>query len=119
MTALAVGVGRRTDVWSLRGRATIDKRSPVRCFLVISATGAWSAEVDTFTLAADVDLLFFADQGGEFCGPATVARSRADSDPIRACTELVGTGPMLIAESGDAELEAGPNADVFDGEVVE
>lgn len=118
MTALTAGVGRRTDVWNIRGRATIDKRQPVQCFLSISATGAWSAELDTFTLAGDVDLMFTSNEGGDFCGPATVARSRADSEPLRAFTELIGTGPLLIAVPGDAELE-GVDADVVDGEVVE
>ncbi len=105
--------------WVVLGKASIDERPPADCTLTINPNGSWCAELSTFTLAGDVDLIFTSVQGGQFCGPATVLRSRADSDPLRAVTELLGTGPLLIAVPGDAELEAGPGGDVLNGEVVE
>lgn len=104
--------------WAVYGTAAIDQRPPVGCILTVQSNGSWCAELSTFTLAGDVDLMFVSDAGGHFCGPATVARSRADSEPLRATTELIGAGPLLIAVPGDAELE-GVDVDVLDGEVVE
>jgi hypothetical protein len=103
--------------WVVFGKASIDERQPADCTLTIHPNGSWCADLSTFTLAGDADLMFTSVQGGQFCGPATVLRSRADSDPLRAVTELLGTGPLLVAVPGDAELGSG--TDVLDGEVVE
>jgi len=89
-----------TAAWTIYGRAAIDGRGPVGCVLTIRTDGVWSAEVSTFTLADTVDLLFASDSGGRFCGPAFVARSRVDSDPLRAVTELTCTGPLLVIAPG-------------------
>lgn len=101
--------------WCVNGQAKIDERRPVPCVLVVRSDGTWSAEVATFTLAGNVDLFLISDSGGHFCGPAEVARSRADTDPLRAFTELVGSGPLLVVAPQTApEL---PEAYV-EGEVV-
>ena len=102
--------------WALRGQATIDGRPPSPAALRVNPDGTWTAEVYTFTFAGELDLFFVSEQGGHFCGPTFVERSRADSHPIRAITELRGTGPLLVVAPARAEL---PADEVIDAEVVE
>lgn len=115
MTALAVPSA--TTTWWLRGWAQIDERPPSPCTLGIASDGTWTAEVATFTLAGELDLLFTSSEGGQFCGPATVARSRADSYPLAMVTDLVGAGPLLVVAVDQQHLEL-PAGDMVDGEVV-
>lgn len=116
MTDLAVT---RTAVitWYVRGQAQIDERPPAPCTLSIGSDGNWTAEVAQFTLAGELDLLFTSSVGGRFCGPASVARSGADSYPFAMVTELTGTGPLLVVAAD--QHPALPAADMVDGEVVE
>lgn len=99
--------------WQVYGSATIDDRPASPCTLTVRPDGHWSAVVSTFTLAGEVELLLVGDCGGHFCGPATVVRSRADSHPLTAVTELEGSGPLLVV----APEMVGP--DVLDAEVLD
>lgn len=93
-----------TAEWTLYGRAAVDQRPPSGCALTIRADGSWVAEVATFTLAGNVDLLFTSDAGGRFCGPAFVERSRADTEPtLRGQTGLTAAGPLLVIGPGMEE----------------
>lgn len=88
------------DGWTLYGRAAIDHRGPASCTLTLHVDGTWSADLATFTLAGTCDLLFTSAAGGRFCGPAHVASSRADTEPLRAVTRLAGAGPLLVMSAG-------------------
>jgi len=102
--------------WRITGRAQIDERPPVSCALTICADGTWSATLATFTIAGQVDLFLVSDEGGHFCGPASVERSRADSYPFAMQTDLAGVGPLLVV----APESALPDLDeMLDAEVVE
>lgn len=109
-----------SEGWQVIGRAQIDERPPVAASLTICADGYWSAEVATFTLAGQVDLMFFADAGGHFCGPAFVERSKATTDhgPLQMGTLLTGNGPLLVVNPADALPEL-PSAEMVEGEVVD
>ena len=109
--------GSRAEGWAIRGQAQIDERPAAPCVLIIRLDGTWSAEVATFTLAGEVDLLFVSSEGGQFCGPAAVMRSRADSG-LAMQTELLGVGPLLVVapSMGQPELE---DEEMLEGEVVE
>jgi hypothetical protein len=112
------GTSDQMSSWRLAGKAAIDKRPPVRCDLVLRADGTWAAEIATFTLANQVDLYFTAAAGGEFCGPAFVGYSRADSAPFAMRTELIGMGPLLVVDPSTMPAVL-PAADMLDAEVVE
>jgi hypothetical protein len=104
------------DGWRLFGHASIDTRPPARCSLRIRADGTWSADLATFTLADTVDLYLTTDAGGQFCGPAFVERSRADTEPFSATTTLTGVGPLLVvAPSHRPTL---PAEEILEAEVV-
>ncbi len=75
--------------------------------------------VHSFTLAGACDLMLISAEGGQFCGPATVARSQAHSDPFAAYTELVGAGPLLVVAPSQREQLQIEDAEMVDGEVVE
>lgn len=100
------------NAWTVHGAARIGDRGPFRCVLTVRPDGRWEAEVSTFTIAAGLDLFVVTDEGGELCGPAAVAHSRADSRPLRGSTRMVGCGPLLIAWPGSADT------DVIDGDIV-
>lgn len=104
--------------WRLRGTARIDSRKPVPAVLTIRADGSWFAQVANFTFAGQVDLYFDADAGGHFCGPAFVGSSRADSAPFAMCTDLIGSGPLLVVKPDQIPL-ALPDAEMVDAEVVD
>lgn len=107
------------DGWRVHGHARIDERLGAPCVLVVRADGTWSAEVATFTLAGTVDLFLVSTEGGHFCGPADVERSRADSHPFAMRTVLRGSGPLLVVAPGTVQPEL-PSAEVIlDAEVVE
>jgi hypothetical protein len=104
--------------WRINGRATIDYRPAASCILTVRSNGTWSADLALFTLAGAAELFFVADDGGHFCGPASVARSRADSDPFAMHTRLDGAGPLLVVDPSSVlpEIEDDP---MLDGEVVD
>lgn len=105
--------------WHVRGRATIDKRPGTPCILTVNADGTWAAQLSQFTLAGDFELFLESHDGGHFMGPATVARSRADSYPLAMTTDLVGTGPLLVvAPSITKPAPEVEGAEMVDGEVV-
>lgn len=115
MTEVAIP-GAEVDGWRIAGLATIGDRPPARAVLVIRANGQWAADVAQFTFAGDLDLFFQSEAGGHFCGPATVARSRADSQPFATSTHLIGTGPLLVV--APSEVPELPDGTMVDGEVV-
>jgi hypothetical protein len=104
------------SAWQLHGTGVIDGRH-ASCTLTIGDSGSWAADLATFTMLGEVDLLFVSDAGGHFCGPASVASSRLDSDPFRAVTMLYGAGPLMIVAPGGALPEL-PDGGTLDGEVV-
>ncbi len=104
------------SAWQLTGVGIIDGRRAA-CTLTIGPGGSWAADLATFTMAGEVDLLFVSDAGGHFCGPASVVSSRIDSDPFRAATMLYGSGPLMIAAPADA-LPGLLDSGTLDGEVV-
>jgi hypothetical protein len=111
---------RAPEGWYLTGRAQIDDRPPVRADLRILPSGTWTARVATFTLAGQVDLMFVADGGGHFCGPAFVLISRANTDAgLKMGTELVGVGPLLVVDPASVLPELPPPDGMVDGEVVD
>lgn len=109
----------RVAAWRLTGQAELPHRPEAAARLTIRADGTWSAEVAQFTLLGELDLLFVADDGGHFCGPAFVERSAADdAHGVRMGTWLTGTGPLLVVNPGEALPEL-PGEAMVDGEVVE
>lgn len=108
------------DSWRIPGRGSMDDGLATAGVLWIRADGTWGAEVSMFTLGNQVDLLFESNQGGHFCGPAFVERSRVDSNVFAMRTVLTGVGPLLIVapgRTGDlAELAA---QEVIEAEEVE
>lgn len=113
---LVTTVGR--NVWRLAGHGTIDDRPPVRCTLIVRDDGNWVAELATFTFADTADLLFTSDEGGQFCGPVQVGRSRVDTYPANMRTELTGRGPLLVVSAGAAGLELPAEEEILEAEVV-
>jgi len=110
---------RRIKEWRLSGRTALPHRPPAPAWLTIRADGSWSAEVAQFTLLGELDLLFIADDGGHFCGPAFVERSAAnDAHGVRMGTWLTGTGPLLVVKPSD-DLHELLDAAMVDGEVIE
>lgn len=108
-----------TRGWRIPGLGTIDERPPVSCTLTINPDGTWAAEIATFTLAGQVDLMLQTREGGQFCGPAFVGHSRADSGPFAMRTELVGNGPLLVVDPRTALGELPAAAEFVEAEVVE
>lgn len=104
-----------SEGWRIRGFAQIDDRPATACVLTIRPDGTWSALVGTFTFASQVDLLVTSADGGQFCGPAFVERSRADTGGGLG-TELQGVGPLLVVAHRNPELG---NVEMVDGEVVD
>jgi hypothetical protein len=120
LTSLATLLDSAIARWQITGSARIDNRPPKPCTLTIGSDGHWSAVVQQFTLAGAVDLYFKADLGGgEFCGPAAVMRSRADSYPFAMGTELEGAGPLLIVAAGSGQFGIEGDDGFMDGEVVD
>lgn len=116
--ALAIPEEPKANAWRIYGRATIDDRPAVSCTLTVNPDGTWAAEIATFTLAGQVDLMMEAREGGHFCGPAFVGYSRADSAPFKMRTELIGCGPLLVVDPSTVQ-GALPDAKMVDAEVVE
>lgn len=120
MTALATLLDSAIAQWQITGSARIDNRPSRPCTLTIRGDGHWSAVVQQFTLAGAVDVYFKAALGGgEFCGPAAVMRSRADSYPFAVGTELEGAGPLLIVAAGTGQFALEGDDGLMDGEVVD
>lgn len=110
----------RVAEWRLTGRAQLPHRPEAFAWLTVRADGTWSAEVTEFTLLGELDLLFVADGGGHFCGPAFVERSAAnDTQGVRMGTWLTGTGPLLVVDPGSSLPELPPSGDMVEGEVVD